>query len=247
MEEQPQTNAIAASLPEPPPFYQHFTPPNIQRLNSLCTSQTEKKDTHECSTPPSRLPDLPPELQFLKPPEPPTELRGKFRCFGDVYYIKEELPSLQDMGVEQVYTPPSTPQSSESLSQSTQTHHDRAFILKRLAKSLLLNFLELVSIMATNSSQWTEKVQDIRTLSVNFHHLLNEYRPHQARESLILMMREQLDHRRAEISGVEECRGKVEKILENLSKIEIPEDTKPISKTETEIEADIYMALDKEF
>ncbi|RKF63009.1 Mediator of RNA polymerase II transcription subunit 7 [Erysiphe neolycopersici] len=247
MEEQPQTNAIAASLPEPPSFYQHFTPANIQWLNTLYSSQTGKKDAHNFNTPPLRLPDLPLELRFLQPPEPPTELKGSFRCFGDVYYIKEELPTLQDMGVEQVYTPPSTPPSSESHSQPTQAHHDRAFILKRLAKSLLLNFLELVSIMATNSSHWAEKVQDIRTLSVNFHHLLNEYRPHQARESLILMMREQLDHRRAEISGVEECREKVERILERLSKIEFPEDIESISNSETEIEEDIYRALDKEF
>lgn len=87
MEEQSQTNAIAASLPEPPPFYHYFTPPNIERINSLCTSQKEKKDAHACNNPPLRLPDLPPELRFLQPPEPPTELKGNFRCFGDVYYV----------------------------------------------------------------------------------------------------------------------------------------------------------------
>lgn len=245
MEEPPQTNTIAASLPEPPPFFQHFTPSNIEKLASLRNSQPEKS-SHDDGTKQIRLLDLPPELQFLQPPVPPTEERGKFRCFGDVYYIKEDLPSLEDMGVEQVYTPPLTP-LSQTNSQSSQTQHDRAFILKRLAKSLLLNFLELVSIMASNSSHWAEKVQDIRTLSINFHHLLNEYRPHQARETLILMMREQLKSKRAEISGVKECRAKVEKILEELGKIELPEDTKITSSLEKEVEADIYMALDKEF
>ena len=64
--------------------------------------------------------------------------------------------------------------------------------------------------------QYAEKVDHIKTLFVNFHHLLNEYRPHQARESLILMMQDQLERSRAETKGIREMKGKVEAILEGL-------------------------------
>lgn len=151
------------------------------------------------------------------------------------------------MGVEQVYTPPSTPSPSQTPSQTTSVHHDRAFILKRLAKSLLLNFLELVGIMAANSSQWHEKVQDIRTLSINFHHLLNEYRPHQARESLILMMREQLDNRRAEIRAVRECHERVEKAFERLEAMQSIDEPAREPSPEIDVEMDILKALEEEF
>lgn len=61
-----------------------------------------------------------------------------------------------------------------------------------------------------------DKIQDLRTLFINFHHLLNEYRPHQARESLILMMEEQLRRSKDETEGIERMKAKVEGILEGL-------------------------------
>jgi len=73
--------------------------------------------------------------------------------------------------------------------------------------------------MSINPEQYADKVQDLRTLFINFHHLLNEYRPHQARESLILMMQDQLDRSRAETEGIMKMKGEVEGILEGLAKI----------------------------
>jgi mediator of RNA polymerase II transcription subunit 7 len=115
-----------------------------------------------------------------------------------------------EQGIEQLYTPPGTPDGSGSGSGS---HSDRALILKRIAKSLLLNFLELMGIMSVNPLQYAEKVQDLRTIFINFHHLLNEYRPHQARESLIMMMEDQLERSKSEIEGIERMKIKVEGIL----------------------------------
>jgi mediator of RNA polymerase II transcription subunit 7 len=132
---------------------------------------------------------------------------------------EKELLSLEAIGITQLYTPPSTPSPagpSTSASTSAAKHHDRAFILKRLAKSLLLNFLELVGIMSIDPSQYQEKIEDIKTLAINFHHLLNEYRPHQARESLILMMQDQLERSRAETEGIMRMKSEVEGLLEGL-------------------------------
>jgi hypothetical protein len=58
--------------------------------------------------------------------------------------LNEELPSLEEQGIDQLYTPPATPTSSP------EKHSDRAMILRRLAKSLLLNFLELMGILGVN-------------------------------------------------------------------------------------------------
>jgi mediator of RNA polymerase II transcription subunit 7 len=132
--------------------------------------------------------------------------------------LNDVLPSLAEQGIEQLYTPPSTPSSSGA---GPATHSDRALILKRLAKSLLLNFLELMGIMSINPEQYAEKIQDLRTLFINFHHLLNEYRPHQARESLILMMEAQLARSKAETEGIEKMKAKVEGILAGLGQVKL--------------------------
>jgi mediator of RNA polymerase II transcription subunit 7 len=73
-----------------------------------------------------------------------------------------------------------------------------------------------MGIMSINPEQYMDKIQDLRTLFINFHHLLNEYRPHQARESLILMMEEQLRRSKDETEGIERMKAKVEGILEGL-------------------------------
>lgn len=66
--------------------------------------------------------------------------------------LADPLPTLEQMGVQTLYTPPATPTGNGE-------HSDRALILKRIAKSLLLNFLELVGIMSINPEQvWNSHV-----------------------------------------------------------------------------------------
>lgn len=139
------------------------------------------------------------------------------------YQLNDILPSLTEQGIEQLYSPPATPSGSGTGS-DPQSHSDRTLILKRIAKSLLLNFLELMGIMSVNPEQYAEKIQDLRTLFINFHHLLNEYRPHQARESLILMMEAQLARSKAETNGIESMKSKVEGILAGLGQVNIVEE-----------------------
>jgi len=217
MEEQPTPNALAAAFPNPPPFWQAFSTENIGRVSALRSQQdptTRGHDPAKCL--PVRLLDLPTELRWLEPPEPPAD--GKFRCFGDFFDMNDPLPSLEEQGIQQLYTPPDTPNGK---------HADRALVLKRLAKSLLLNFLDLVGILSINPALSESKIADLRTLFINFHHLLNEYRPHQARESLIMLMQDQLDKSRSETRRAKEMSEKVDGILQGLSKIDLVDDTDP--------------------
>ncbi|KAF4631140.1 hypothetical protein G7Y89_g6993 [Cudoniella acicularis] len=233
MEEQPQSNALAAAFPAPPPFWKSFTPENLERISELRATQSEEgSKTHDpAKSLPARLLDLPPELRNLQPPTPPAD--GIYRCFGDTYNLNEALPSLEDQEIRQLYSPSTSPSGNGK-------HADRAFILKRIAKSLLLNFLELVGIMSINPkivrsvpspdggpdleiTEYDGKIDDLKTLFINFHHLLNEYRPHQARESLILMMQDQLEKSRAETEGIMKMKAKVEGILEGLGQAKLAE------------------------
>lgn len=162
--------------------------------------------------------------------------------------LNEGLPSLAEQGIEQLYTPPDTPSPS-----SSGSHSDRAITLKRLAKSLLLNFLELMGIMGVSPEQYAEKIQDLRVLFINFHHLLNEYRPHQARESLIMMMEDQLERSRNETAGIERMKVKVESILSGLGQLKLAngdtdgEKVHDQGRDNDEVEVAIWEELSREF
>jgi mediator of RNA polymerase II transcription subunit 7 len=95
-----------------------------------------------------------------------------------------------------------------------------AYYLTKITKSILLNFLELTTILSADPSAATPKLEDIRRLFLNAHHLINMYRPHQARETLIMMMEEQLEEGRREMEECERVKAKVEeslKAMEGLS------------------------------
>lgn len=91
MAEQQQLNVVSAAYPAPPPFYKHFTPENLRRLEEL---RTEPEHIGGEGSSPTPVSQLPPELRYLVPPRPPTE--GTYRSFGDSYnvYIPLALSTL---------------------------------------------------------------------------------------------------------------------------------------------------------
>lgn len=128
--------------------------------------------------------------------------------------ISTTLPSLKEQGIEQLYpSPPATDAGKEEPSAPPLNH---AYYLLKISKSLLLNFLEFVGILSVAPEQFEPKLEDLRNLFINAHHLLNLYRPHQARESLILMMEEQLDRTREEIREMDRLKDRIEQLLEQL-------------------------------
>ncbi|KAI1636825.1 mediator complex, subunit Med7 [Biscogniauxia mediterranea] len=210
-EEQP---LVSSTWPPPPPFWQSFTPENIARINDLRKEKAEREgmSSDEDALKTVRLEGLPRGLRNLQPPLEPED--GVWRVFGDKYQLVDELPRLEDMQIRRLFPNP------EERDQDGK-HFDRATILKRLAKSLILNFLELTGLMATHPNSAEDKITDLRDLFINFHHLINEYRPHQARESLISMMQAQLDRTRAETNAIRDAKDKAERILEGLGSLKI--------------------------
>ncbi|CRK22827.1 hypothetical protein BN1723_012796 [Verticillium longisporum] len=154
---------------------------------------------------------IPDELINLQPPAEPST--GTWRVLGGQYSLDDKLPSLEEVNIKRL--------ASAHNDERDGKHLDRAFELKRMAKSLLLNFLELVGVMGITPEDSTAKVDDLRTLLMNFHHVLNEYRPHQARESGIALMQSHLDRTRAETAAIRAQVDSAKRVLEGLGSIDI--------------------------
>jgi mediator of RNA polymerase II transcription subunit 7 len=158
-----QQPSQSSTFPNPPPFWKDFTPENVARIEEL-RSAAAANDGGDAAT--AKLTGLPPELISLQPPPEPVD--GKWRVFSDQYTVciglsswvrkrmltarlqlDDKLPSLEDQGIERL-----VPQGLGSDDSNKDGKHvDRAFELKRLAKSLLLNFLELVGTLSIAPEQ----------------------------------------------------------------------------------------------
>ncbi|KAI9925273.1 hypothetical protein ASPWEDRAFT_121468 [Aspergillus wentii DTO 134E9] len=216
MAEAGQQRALATAFAPPPPLWKHFTPDNIKKLEGIKKEASKGEDgksrKKKWTAAELRALDLPPELRFLVPPEIPTE---QYSVFGELQSLSTALPSLQEQGIEQLYPSPPADADRESPAKPSQPLNHAYYLLK-ISKSLLLNFLDFVGILSVYPEQFESKVEDLRNLFINAHHLLNLYRPHQARESLILMMEEQLGRTREEIQEMDKVKVEIEAALEKL-------------------------------
>lgn len=152
-----------------------------------------------------------PTWDILLSMEPPNvdwiKEDGHYSCFGDRWPVEESLPSLQEMGMAQIY-----PASEDE-------EMDRPAILTSLLRTLLKSYLRLIDTVlsppqaylstqndpntgAITNQEWLfttqDKARQINDISINFMHLLNETRPLQAREQLRDLMRDQLNNRKQE-------------------------------------------------
>ena len=153
------------TLPVPPPFWRDFTPDKIalyenlvaSRASSNCQSPANgyqqvdnNRNTHNHHNhqpviiPPS---DLPEDLINLQPPPVPRD--GKWRTFGDLFALSDELPTLEEQNIERLI-PANTGrgEGGTTAMMASADGMEQEVVLKRCAKSLLLNFLEVVSLMA---------------------------------------------------------------------------------------------------
>jgi mediator of RNA polymerase II transcription subunit 7 len=269
---------LSSFFPSPPPFFKHFTTENLKLLEEArANAKTEigtadepaSRNIAQSATPQlstAQLLALPTEVRYLIPPEPPaedeeytvfqkaTKVRGQDEFDQIVEWIGTQLWNEEmDFGLlkgwtyEQLYPSPSTSWSSL----------DRQNYLFRFLRSIILAFVELLGIMAADpmSEQKDQKMRDILTLVLNMHALINEYRPHQARETLIRLMEQQVERKRAEVEGVKRMAGKVKETLDGFER-EAPKrasdevETVPVvdansDSSKSDRQREMWMAMDE--
>ena len=131
------------------------------------------------------------------PPPPPLANTEPYRMFGQAFSPEDcIISSLESQGIPRLY-------STKDL--------DRKKELKKLNHSILVNFLDLLDLLikAPDSVKREEKIKDLDHLFINMHHLINEFRPHQARETLRVMLHVQ---RRKRVQVAERFREHLDKV-----------------------------------
>ncbi|KAK0354208.1 Mediator of RNA polymerase II transcription subunit 7 [Friedmanniomyces endolithicus] len=209
-EQPPQQSAerMKAPFPTPPPFYQHFTKDNLRSLRRLRKEAgvpTNPSHTDNIiSHPDLDLLALPPELRYLIPPPPPTD--PTIHTFGFARSLAAPPPTLTDLpDITRLY--PSHP----SVLLNPQAH------LISLARTQLTSFLTLIGNLSQNPAEgWEEETKEIEEVTLNMLDLVNRYRPHQARETLILAMEERVRRMRAETEDIGRLKGRVRKVMAGL-------------------------------
>jgi len=85
------------------------------------------------------------------------------------------------------------PLESQNLTRLYPQNYDHKRELKKLNYSILVNFLDLLDVLirAPDSQRRLDKIDDLTLLFIHMHHLINEFRPHQARETLRVMLEKQ--------------------------------------------------------
>lgn len=105
--------------------------------------------------------------------------------------------------------------------------------LKKLNKSLLYKFLELIDFLIYSPQDYKKKVEDVELLFVNMYHLLNCYRPHQARQILISLIQQQIEKRKGTIQSIDDSMLKVTTVFNNICKF--LNDSKTTTITQNEV------------
>lgn len=180
-----------APFPAPPPFWRHFTVANEEQLKeheSLESSEGHGK--------------LPIPLAYLRPPPPPSSAAEHYTTFGQKQVIDPTKPS--SLPLDQLLFDPNQPKL------------DHAFLLKKLTKSLLLNFLELTTLLSLDPTQYREKLDDLRQLFLNVHVVINMYRPHQARESAKDLLESRLEDGQREIEECDNLKQRIQAFLDEV-------------------------------
>ncbi|VDO03818.1 unnamed protein product [Rodentolepis nana] len=143
----------------------------------------------------NKLPDAPSSVSLF--PVPPWELIDKY---SDSAVSQSTAPQPPPIPISTTYQTFGVPFSTDYLilkplesfgfRRIYQQNCSRKSELKKLNFSILANYLDLLDILTRDpsSDKRKEKLDHIGQLFINIHHLLNEYRPHQARDLLREML-----------------------------------------------------------
>lgn len=94
MSDQQQQRNVSAAFPAPPPFWKHFTPSNVAKLEEIkAASEYSEASSKKRWTPEKlRALEVPQELRYLIPPPPPVE--GALELFGEQMNVRDLISSF---------------------------------------------------------------------------------------------------------------------------------------------------------
>jgi mediator of RNA polymerase II transcription subunit 7 len=72
-------------------------------------------------------------------------------------------------------------------------------------------------VLIKNPVLYQKKVDDLEVIFVNMHHLINSFRPHQARSYIISVLEEQVVKKRTAVQNLRAVFGNVEATMRQLS------------------------------
>lgn len=79
---------LAATLPDPPPFWHDFLPERLARFDGISKAHVAQTGGGVSGIA-TRIPDLPEDLINLQPPAEPAD--GVWRVFGDRYTVRDVI------------------------------------------------------------------------------------------------------------------------------------------------------------
>ena len=135
-------------------------------------------------------------------PDPPKPIaEGNYSMFGTVITCDDSIiRPLEAQGIRRLYP----------------RDFDHKKELKKMNHSILVNFLDLLDIMVKcpETPKREEKCSDINMLFIQMHHLINELRPHQARETVRVTLQYQ---RRERLLTAVRMNQQIEKVTETIA------------------------------
>uniref|UniRef100_A0A0N4ZU99 Mediator of RNA polymerase II transcription subunit 7 n=1 Tax=Parastrongyloides trichosuri TaxID=131310 RepID=A0A0N4ZU99_PARTI len=109
----------------------------------------------------------------------PPQIPKKYKLFGIEYdRDNDKEPSLVDLKIPQLYN------SKEDIKKE----------LKKLNKSMIAAYLDLLDVLirCPSDPERIQRIEQLRLLFINFHHLCNQLRPIQARDNLVAICEDQV-------------------------------------------------------
>ncbi|KAF8632972.1 hypothetical protein AX15_001569 [Amanita polypyramis BW_CC] len=189
-----QDTELRNPFPSPPSHYTRYTNHNLNLLALLNQRSNDPyhDNQYQVLADQSDVPDWPlvqlekPRIDWIL-----DEPDAYYDVFGDRWFVRETIPSLAELGGHQLY--PADPSV------------DRRPALLTILRSILASYYALTSSLLqppppnpSTQPDWQRHVEWITVLSQNIMAAANDLRPVQARVSLELMMKRQLEIRREE-------------------------------------------------
>ncbi|ESK98100.1 mediator subunit med7 [Moniliophthora roreri MCA 2997] len=186
-------------FPSPPSHYTKYTTHHLSLL-SLLKDRAQDLSTanqHQVLIDQTDIPEWP--LVQLEKPRVDwilDEEEAYYDVFGDRWYVKDRIPSLAELGGNQLY--PAEP------------NIDRRPALQSILRSMLVTYSSLTAALlappptasSTAPPEWQRNVEWITVLAQNLMAAANDLRPVQARVHLEHMMKRQLEFRREETAAL---------------------------------------------